>query len=314
MKKGIIILTITIGLLILLSDEVKADSLYTNIYNTWYSDQAHNNILPTNDEFQYYEPTANYSGIGTLTYYGRSFTKSGDYDYVQIPYLITGRFWTTASTFSDREIVCKWEQLQDAIGNYYYEPYDCTYYGTGNYSSPVDIDFTFTASLYNSNGNQSACEVKNGFINCQLEPNVGYDMLVIRYSQSGASTSSTPIRMNIGRVNGLYKTANSQIIENQESIINNQQQILEQNATYENTPDQDLTNETQEIEQYHQAEENLINSLDLNMSVMDGISINPNASSYIWSIVERLRMINPAIILLMTSILGMGIIKMVLNR
>lgn len=110
----------------------------------------------------------------------------------------------------------------------------------------------------------------------------------------------------------VYNTDTTQaIIENQNQ---NTQAIIEQNATYEDTPNKDLTNETQEMNDFENAEQGLINSLDFNMTIMDGITINPNASAYIWQIVERLRQINPAIILLMTSILGMGIIKLVLNR
>ena len=143
----------------------------------------------------------------------------------------------------------------------------------------------------------------------------------VRYYIYVYGDNNTNVGFGINSYVNYWINESSAIINNQnnntQSIINNQnnqtQQILDSNTTYEENGTQ-FTNETQEVNNYTQAQDNLINSLDLNMSILDGITINPNASSYIWSIVDRLRQINPAIILLMTSILGMGIIKMVLNR
>lgn len=92
-----------------------------------------------------------------------------------------------------------------------------------------------------------------------------------------------------------------------------EQQNWNQDHTYDNTPSEDI-NGTSELNDYSSQEDQLMNSLDFNMTVMDDITINPQASAYIWNIADRLRGINGKIILLMTSILGLGIIKMVLNR
>lgn len=114
---------------------------------------------------------------------------------------------------------------------------------------------------------------------------------------------------------GLYPVLTYDI-DNVQTIIEKQQEqteILNQNATYSDDSDK-FTNETQQVNDYTQKEENLFNNLEFDVNGTGQITINPNASAFIWDIVNGLRTINPAIILLMTSILGIGIIKLVLNR
>lgn len=81
-----------------------------------------------------------------------------------------------------------------------------------------------------------------------------------------------------------------------------------------NTPTNSFTNETAELNNYSTAEDQVLNSLDFSGVNSTAITINPNASVFIWSIVDRLRSMSSAIVLLMTSIFGIGIIKLVLNR
>lgn len=93
----------------------------------------------------------------------------------------------------------------------------------------------------------------------------------------------------------------------------NHDQFMNETQQYNDEQDPNIrgVNETQEFEQ---AESQLIESLDLNTSVLDEIVINPQASVFIWNIVEVLRSMNPAIIVLMASMLGFGIMKLILNR
>ena len=122
---------------------------------------------------------------------------------------------------------------------------------------------------------------------------------------------------------GLNDLFNINLDSNQEIINNQQQQMQQQQQNYNN-----FMNETQqyndqqntnisgvnETMQYEQAEQQLIQSIDTNTSIIDEIAINPLASAYIWDIVGGLRSMNPAIIVLMTSMLGFGIVKLILNR
>lgn len=88
---------------------------------------------------------------------------------------------------------------------------------------------------------------------------------------------------------------------------------LTEDHTYNNNASQQIDGED-EIDDMSQAQEDLMDSIDLSGASNVDITINPNASSYIWQIVNRLRNMNSSIIILMTSILGLGILKLVLNR
>ena len=90
------------------------------------------------------------------------------------------------------------------------------------------------------------------------------------------------------------------------------QDTLDQDAEY-NTDGEEIEGQ-QEIDDYKAAEENVLDSLDFSAAEDLDITINASTSSFIWQIVERLRQISSKIVLLFTSILGLGLIKMILNR
>ena len=90
------------------------------------------------------------------------------------------------------------------------------------------------------------------------------------------------------------------------------QDTLDQDAEY-NTDGEQIEGK-QDMDDYKQAEENVLDSLDFSAVDDLDITINANTSNFIWQIVERLRQISSKIVLLFTSVLGLGIIKMILNR
>ena len=90
------------------------------------------------------------------------------------------------------------------------------------------------------------------------------------------------------------------------------QDTLDQDAEY-NTEGEQIEGK-KEMDDYKQAEENILESLDFSAVDDLDITINANASNFIWQIVDRLRQINSKIILLFTSVLGLGLVKLILNR
>lgn len=100
--------------------------------------------------------------------------------------------------------------------------------------------------------------------------------------------------------------------ENKNSI-DNQTNIINQDHTYNNNPSENIQGQN-EIDNMTNAEDNLMNSLDFSGANDINVSINPNSSNFIWKTINRLREINPAIITLITSISGIGIFKLILNR
>ena len=71
------------------------------------------------------------------------------------------------------------------------------------------------------------------------------------------------------------------------------------------------TKQIKEIDNYDTQEENLRNQLNLNIEDTE-ISVNPNANNFIWEVVNRLRTMSGKIVLLFTSVLSLGIMKMIL--
>ena len=99
------------------------------------------------------------------------------------------------------------------------------------------------------------------------------------------------------------------IIEQQtDEIIN----LLDQDHTYNNNPSENIDGQD-EIDTLTDEQEDLMDQLDFSMEDMD-ITINPHASEFIWEVVRLLRSINGKIVLLFASVLGLGIMKMILNR
>lgn len=92
------------------------------------------------------------------------------------------------------------------------------------------------------------------------------------------------------------------------------QAILNENTTYNNQASENITGQ-QDMNNYDNTQRNILSNLDFSgVNETGNITVNSNANSYIWSLATRLRGMNIAIVTLMTSILGIGIIKMVLNR
>lgn len=89
--------------------------------------------------------------------------------------------------------------------------------------------------------------------------------------------------------------------------------ILNQDHTYNNNPSQSTTTEQNTMNNFEQQEDALRNSLNLNIEDAE-ITINPMASNFIWDVVNRLRGMSGKIVLLFTSILSLGIMKMILGR
>ena len=88
--------------------------------------------------------------------------------------------------------------------------------------------------------------------------------------------------------------------------------VLTEDHTYNNNASETIQGQD-DMDDMSEAEEDLMGELDFSGAQDLEITINPHASQYIWQIVERLRTL-PGVTILMTSILGLGIIKMILNR
>ena len=110
-------------------------------------------------------------------------------------------------------------------------------------------------------------------------------------------------------VENIVKSANGNV----EQAVDKVNETLNQNHEYNNNASESTENEKQEMENYEQEEDTLRNGLDLNIEESE-ITINPEANTFIWNIVDRLRGMSGKIVLLFTSVLSLGIMKMILGR
>lgn len=110
-------------------------------------------------------------------------------------------------------------------------------------------------------------------------------------------------------VENIVKSANGNV----EQAVNEVNNTLNQNHEYNNNASESTENEKQQIENYEQQEDSLRNGLDLNIEESE-ITIKPEANTFIWNIVDRLRGMSGKIVLLFTSVLSLGIMKMILGR
>lgn len=139
--------------------------------------------------------------------------------------------------------------------------------------------------------------------------------------------SSDDILTKIKNDANLLNAYNRQVtaINEQTNAINNQTtaivgavssvstKIINEDTTYNNNPSETIDGKD-DMDDLTDAESGLINNLDFSGAEDIDITINAESSAFIWQIVNQLRQMNGAIVLLMTSILGLGIIKMILNR
>lgn len=142
----------------------------------------------------------------------------------------------------------------------------------------------------------------------QLHPNCGTSADYFNtYTVKINANSST--EESINNQTEIIIDKSNKIIEEQERT----NEIISQDHNYNTNPSQNTENEKQEMENYEQEENSLRNGLDLSIEDTE-ITINPEANTFIWNIVDRLRGMSGKIVLLFTSVLSLGIMKMILGR
>lgn len=197
-----------------------------------------------------------------------------------------------------------------------------------------DLDVVVSTGTTSSNILTSATAPKyQDTIRTALNPEVGsycyaFQSLVVpgvdgqwfRGRLFGASTSSNALSLIGFSIEGLgiYSNSIQEIITNSdlatnEDLNNVTNEILNGEHEYNKEASEEVKGK-EDLDNYAQKEEELFNNLNFEGIGNNEITINPGASTFIWEIVERLRGMNGKIVLLMTSILGIGIIKLLLNR
>lgn len=158
-----------------------------------------------------------------------------------------------------------------------------------------------------------------------------YTTLFVPNTTSNGSWIGLRLRAKESNITGLYLTAFGYDIQqlglydktvenivksangNVEQAVNEVNNTLNQNHEYNNNASQSTENEKQEMENYETQEDQLRNGLNLDIESSE-ITINPNANNFIWETINKLRGMSSKIVLLFTSVLSLGLIKIILGR
>lgn len=199
------------------------------------------------------------------------------------------------------------------------------YFSNTSSSSSGAISGYSNANLYSMSCSLSQYDTYAFDINCNFVPkrDIKYISVQLYLSDYDYSVDSqTDVRWTTLEMS--YEEDVSSVINNQTTIIQNEfnqtnQNITEINDTlnqehqYNNNGWVDTTTEKEEMESFEEEEQELRDNLNLNIENSE-IIINENASNFIWEIINQLRGINGKIVLLFTSVLSLGIMKMILSR
>ena len=154
------------------------------------------------------------------------------------------------------------------------------------------------------------------------------DTLILPFNSSGSSTGIWSFYgfnlENLGSIDSLsssdlddMQTALQSSITNMTNSINNNissefDDLKDLDHSYNSNP-KDTPSGSSDINSTLNKQDQLSSSLNLDSSNVV-VTLNTNATTFIWGIVDRIRAVDSRIVLLFTTVLSLGIIKMILNR
>lgn len=182
---------------------------------------------------------------------------------------------------------------------------------TGEYEGSSS---SFIRNLACQAGLQEGTTSKVSF-SCSFTPTQSINYLYLRITYDNKNIPFTSFGATKPKI--IYDNSTTDAINNQTTIIQNQTNAIIEAITgeheYNDTASEELQGK-EELDNLKEKEEELLGNLDFSGVENIEITIEPETANFIWQIVEALRSINGKIVLLITSILGLGIIKMILNR
>lgn len=324
MKKYIII-AITIIVLILTCEKVKADTLLTGYDRVMYKESALTNAYSLNNPYYYKDLTS----VATLN----ASYRTTDFHFSPISVGALKKGYITIPFYVSVPYVTK--VYNEVIETSQY--YDCAHYICVSQSNGVCTDYQCSYASYNQSYNIGERIVIEPQINiyayivydtgytdiCTIDQNENYIKCNITSLQNVSTINRLTIQTKVyynGELTPTYYIGVGKKISgwlgDTQQIINNQEQIkdtLTQDHTYNNNASEQLDG-GQDLNDMTTQQENILDSIDTSSISSNTVYSDTNANTFIWNIVERLRGMSNYIVLLMTSILGIGIIKMVLNR
>lgn len=310
--------------------DIKMNKYENSYYLTYYRDanktDAYNNL--SGGIVSYENLTS--SQINNVTFTDTSFYLGSDLSlknyaggYISIPFQIRLPIvWnTTNNTVQTDSAYCeRYDCSATQSGTGYCQRYQCTKYvqtstNTISDRERLEPQLIVIPIIYYSDETGThwlTCDIDNtdNTIKCPINNKMN-NIVRLRISSYVFYTTSASYQytLNVGKMVKIYSEPTNEIIEQQKET----NETLKEEHTYNTNESQSTQQQQQEMNNYEQEEDTLRNNLKLDIEDAE-ISINPQASTFIWEVVNRLRSINPKIVLLFTSILSLGIMKMVLGR
>ena len=317
--------------IVFLNQKVNAEELVVPVN---FVREEHHNIIYDNNNSPGFEQSTNNSLISQRIIYSTTDNKISEYHitfdttnknysnitYIEIPFLFSQplgkedvKLDSDKLTMTDnKSVYCKeWQVNND--GNY-----ECIIYqnniSSGNvkdheyiYKQYALDQFSFYIQLVYSDDTWNTCTLNSSSnIVCNVNGKVPKQLyFYINFKTSDTTT----FLMAISRGFRLYSSATQEQI----NAINNVNETLKENHEYNNNASKDTTEQENEINNYEKQEDSLRNSLNLDIEDSE-ITINPNANNFIWETINKLRGMSSKIVLLFTSVLSLGLMKMILGR
>lgn len=343
MKKGIIIILISLISILIGLNNIKASTVENwtlgldGLNEVYMYDCTSNNSCTNSisvDSFNVYgtdryyvnttgtQPPLVYTN-GILMQVSESKTYMPGYLYSVNMYVCTSSYATTptrtlySTTWADRTTGISTDTYNSvtnvySMNNQPFSNTDLTFYSCHSVSSIFSPSKNTTSIIYRFKTPNQSQRIDFSIIGLKVE-NLGvYDKSLVNQIDEIIDNSGYATAESVEEVNQAVNKVQQEVQE-----LNNAQQETNNILTGEQNYNKDASEEVngqEEIDDYTEKEEELFSSLNFEGIGNNEITINPNTSSFIWGIIERLRGMNGKIVLLITSVLGLGIIKMILNR
>lgn len=194
--------------------------------------------------------------------------------------------------------------------------------GNTNFATPSTFNADILA-LNDSALSTSPGITSIGYSSCRLYsglyvPNTtGNNWISIQFTSNNTQTSKFALVAVETENLGIYTNTIKQIIEtsngNVEKAVDRVNDTLNQDHSYNTDPSTSTQEEQNKINEYETQEDSLREGLNLEIDNSE-ITIDPQANTFIWNVINRLRGMNGKIVLLFTSVLSLGLIKIILGR
>ena len=313
MKKGTKI-TLALAVILIGTTKIKADTV-----NQWADNLPVLNRVQMYEcgASQCYEKTTDYAGIQTGTEGDRKYVYSSinltvDSNGGTVIQTTTGDVLNKGYLYLTKFYICN----KPNISSYNYK------IGNTNFATPnqfnADILALNDSALSTSPGitsiGYSSCRLYSGLY---VPTTTGNNWISIQFKSNTTQKSKFAVvavqTENLGiytdTVRAIVESANGNVVE----AVDKVNDTLNQDHSYNTDPSESTQQEEKEINDYENQEDNLRNGLNLEVENSE-ITINPEANEFIWNVINRLRGMNGKIVLLITSVLSLGLIKIVLGR